>query len=49
LKYAIYASLQHAVSGQRVFGGFSLHSGNFVPLQQYKDADVVAGVARLDW
>ena len=49
LKYAIYASLQHAVSGQRVFGGFSVHRGNFVPLQQYKDADVVAGVARLDW
>ncbi len=47
--YGIYANLQHAVTGQRVFGGFSLHRGKFVPLQQYNDADVVAGVSRLDW
>ena len=47
--YVVYASLRHAVSGQRVFGGFGSHLWNFVPLQQYADTDVVAGTARLDW
>jgi hypothetical protein len=47
--YVLYASLRHAVSGQRVFGGFGLHLGNFVPLHQYAGTDVVAATARLDW
>ena len=48
-KFALYASLRRADSGLRVFGGFDLHVGEFVPLQQYEDGDVVAGVAFLEW
>jgi hypothetical protein len=48
-KFALHASLRVAVSGPRVFGGFDQHIGEFVPLQQYEDGDVVAGVAFLEW
>ena len=47
--HVVYVSLRHAVSGQRVFGGFISHVWEFVALQQYADTDVVAGTVRLDW
>ena len=47
--HVVYVSLRHAVSGQRVFGGFISHVWEFVALQHYADTDVVAGTARLDW